>query len=403
MAESSSPSRLPGLDVLRGAALCGIIQMNVQLFDFPAIAYIRPTLGGPLEGLDLAAWVFTHVVFELKFFSLFSLLFGAGVLLSNPPGKPLGRFWSRQAWLLAFGVAHGFLVWIGDILMTYALVAPLVVGARTRDVRKMLQFAAVLLSVPLVLVPAFELSMPFLPLEFRTLLDEGFAPSAAALAEEGALLKGPWWAQVTGRAFHTVESQVYALLTSGLWRGGGFMLLGMALAKHGVFDGKHPALERTLMRWGFGLGVPLAVVSSGVLVWLQFPVSAALSLGLLNYLAAIAVALGLVGLGLTWNRRSPEGRLTRHLAATGRWAFTHYLSQSLVMGFLFFGWGLGWYGTLARWQLVPVAALIYLAQLGASPWLEATFGRGPFERAWRALTRLTSPTPQAGGAPHTSG
>ena len=83
------------------------------------------------------------------------------------------------------------------------------------------------------------------------------------------------------------------------------------------------------------------------------------------------------------------------LAAAGRMSLTHYLSQSIIASVTFYGFGFGLHGQLARWQLIPIAAAIWAVQIALSPMLERAFGRGPFERAWRALVRLTSSPRQA--------
>jgi uncharacterized protein len=372
-------------DVLRGVALFGIFQMNVQLFAFPLVGYMRPTLVAPLEGLDLVGWLFTHLVCEFKFISVFAMLFGAGVVFADAPPR---TFWSRQFWLLMLGLAHAYLVWFGDILVTYAVAGSLTFALRTWPVRKQLIAAAVLFFLPVLLIPLFEGGLSVLPRQLQQLAHEGFSPSVEALARETAINRGPWLAQLRFRAGQTSESELFALLLH-VWRAAGCMVLGMALARSGVLAGEHPEVERKLVRFGLLLGVPLSVTSAVVLLLNDFPESAALTMGLVSYVASLPLALALLGGVLMALRRWPAR--FGALAAAGRMALTHYLSQSLLAGWLFYGFGLGLFGALARWQLVPLAASVWLVQVAASPWLERTLGRGPFERVWRRLTKLTAP------------
>src|SRR4030095_7708038 len=96
------------------------------------------------------------------------------------------------------------------------------------------------------------------------------------------------------------------------------------------------------------------------------------------------MALGYAALIVLASRR--HGWLARRIAAAGRCAFTNYLGTSLIATFVFYGWGLGFYGSLSRWQawlLVPVVWLIMLAW--SKSWLE-NFYYGPFEWAWRRLS-----------------
>jgi uncharacterized protein len=77
----SSSSRLVAMDVLRGFALLGILLMNIQSFSMPGAAYLNPTAYGTFSGVDQWVWSVSHLFADQKFMSLFSMLFGAGVLL----------------------------------------------------------------------------------------------------------------------------------------------------------------------------------------------------------------------------------------------------------------------------------------------------------------------------------
>ena len=87
-------------------------------------------------------------------------------------------------------------------------------------------------------------------------------------------------------------------------------------------------------------------------------------------------------------QRGPAGALTRRIAAVGRMAFSNYLATSLLCTLLFYGYGLGWFGRLERWQLYPIVAVICAAMLlWSKPWLDR-FAYGPFEWLWRSMARL---------------
>lgn len=377
--------RVAAIDVLRGVSLFGIFQMNVQLFAFPLVAYMRPPLVEPLHGLDFAAWLFTHVVCEFKFITLFAMLFGAGLVLARVDGR---AFVSRQAWLLVFGLLHAYLVWFGDILVTYAVAGLLVWQARSWPTSRQVKYGLALFCVPLLLIPAFEFSLSLLPTELQRLALEGFSPSPELLAREVATNRGPWLEQFVFRAGQASESELFASLLH-VWRAAGCMALGMSLVSSRVLLGERPELEGAFIRWGLGFGVPVMVLSAVLLVTLDFPASSGLSLGLVSYVGSLPMTLGFIGLGLKAVRRW-RGPVMQALGAAGRMALTHYLAQSLIASALFYGVGLGLHGQLARWQLVPMAAAIWVVQVALSPWWERTFGRGPFERAWRGLVKLTS-------------
>ena len=87
---------------------------------------VHGDLHGDLGAANLFVWFASHLLFDMKFMAIFSMLFGAGVVLMADrraaAGKPsAGVHYRRMLWLLLFGAAHGWLLWYGDILVTYAL------------------------------------------------------------------------------------------------------------------------------------------------------------------------------------------------------------------------------------------------------------------------------------------
>ncbi|MEM1098159.1 MAG: hypothetical protein AAGH92_05160 [Planctomycetota bacterium] len=118
--------RLLTLDVLRGVALLGILTMNIRGFADVGATYGNPTLHGPPSPLDHAAWWLTSVFADSKFMTMFSLLFGAGVVLMyqrrDADGLRSGKLhYRRMLGLLFIGLIHAYFIWFGDILVTYAL------------------------------------------------------------------------------------------------------------------------------------------------------------------------------------------------------------------------------------------------------------------------------------------
>ena len=122
----SDKERVEAVDVLRGFALLGILAMNIRAMAAPFGAYMTPSAFFPYEGASRAAYIFTSIVFDLKMMGLFSMLFGAGVLLYAGKSADAGRspralWFRRMFWLLVIGLVHAYLIWDGDILVPYAL------------------------------------------------------------------------------------------------------------------------------------------------------------------------------------------------------------------------------------------------------------------------------------------
>ena len=88
---TTSPERIVALDVLRGVALLGILVMNVQSFSMIEAAYFNPTAYGDLTGANYVVWLVSHIFFDQKFMAIFSILFGAGIVLMASRVEASGR------------------------------------------------------------------------------------------------------------------------------------------------------------------------------------------------------------------------------------------------------------------------------------------------------------------------
>src|SRR6202451_4527412 len=118
--------RIVSIDVLRGFALLGILPMNIQYFSMISAAYSNPTAYGNMSGANYWVWLLCHVFADEKFMTIFSMLFGVGILLMTSRIEAVGKssaglHYRRMGWLIAFGLAHAYLLWSGDILVTYGL------------------------------------------------------------------------------------------------------------------------------------------------------------------------------------------------------------------------------------------------------------------------------------------
>ncbi|MFH1754581.1 MAG: hypothetical protein ABIA59_02650 [Candidatus Latescibacterota bacterium] len=118
--------RSVSLDVLRGVAVLGILIMNIQSFSMIEAAYLNPSSYGDLTGLNKWVSIVSHIFADQKFMTIFSILFGAGIVLMTSKAEATGRksaglHYRRTFWLLVIGAMHAYLLWHGDILVLYAL------------------------------------------------------------------------------------------------------------------------------------------------------------------------------------------------------------------------------------------------------------------------------------------
>ena len=190
--------RITSLDALRGFALLGILVINIRVFSMPEQTLLNPTVYGDFTGLDYWTWFLGHVFAQAKFITLFSALFGAGVLLfvesKEEKGQDAARLHLRRtAVLIAIGLLHAYLLWYGDILVTYGLTGIFLLFVRDLDARRLTTLAGVFL----LFVPAIEL--------FAAVSIGGEAiaaqwqPAEAAIREQVATYRGGWLDQMSHR------------------------------------------------------------------------------------------------------------------------------------------------------------------------------------------------------------
>jgi uncharacterized protein len=395
--------RVGSIDVLRGVAVLGILAVNIWSFALPEEVFERPPVWGGFTGADFAAWLGSHLLFEQKMMSIFSMLFGAGLVLQSARAGARGlspaRFYRRRLlWLLVFGLLHAYLLWDGDILVSYALCGLVVYRFRALRPGKQigLGLAVFLLAVPLTVglgLLARQVHKGGTPDRqgLRRVVDELVQvkpPSREDIEEEIAVYRGSYAGLFWHRAASSLEMETAGFVLWSGPRAGGLMLVGMGLMQLGVFSAARPyRFYAALTALGYGLGLPAVAWGAYQLVAHDFdPVYGLLAGNQFNYVGSLFVALGHVGAVMLLCKAGALPRLTARLAAVGRMAFSNYLMQTVLCTALFDGWGLGLFARLSRWQLAGVVAAVWLLQLALSPaWLRR-FRFGPMEWLWRSLT-----------------
>jgi len=385
--------RIISLDVLRGFAILGILIMNVQSFSMIMASYINPSAFGDLTGLNRVVWTLSHVLADEKFMSIFSMLFGAGILMIAGRAEDKGlKAWSvhgrRSLWLVLFGLMHAYLLWYGDILVAYGICGLIVFGFRNARPRRLLIAGLLIVSVASLLYLSFGYSMQYWPEDAIVNLMRSWTPDAEHIAEEIAAYQGGWLGQMSIRVPASISLQTFVFLIWQVWRVTGLMMVGMALLKWGVLSASRSRrFYLTSMLVGFLVGYPLILLG----VYRNFAAGWSLEYSMfygpqLNYWGSILVAFGYVSMVMLLVRAARPGIFTRALAATGRMAFTNYIMQTLICTTIFYGHGLGLYARMERKEQILIVFCIWLLQLIVSPiWLKH-FRFGPLEWLWRSLT-----------------
>jgi uncharacterized protein len=386
--------RLFGLDVLRGFALLGILLMNIRSFGLIGAAYFFPVAYGDLTGMNLAAWWFTDLFADMKFISLFSMLFGAGVVLQTQRADSLGRrsgriYYRRLLWLWLFGMVHAYCFWDGDILVPYAVAGLLLYPMRRVRAGRLLITGLVFAVIGSAVMLLAGLSGPYWPESSMQAFNADWQPGAEAIGEELTALRGTWADEFQFRVPHVLEMHLIVIPFFFFWRTLGMMLLGMALFKMQLLDGSFRTAHKFFIVLGLVVGLPLTI-TEGVRQFARGwePIPSFMIDSVFGSWGSILMALGYLGLIFLAVSRGWLAGMQSRLAAVGRMALSNYLMHTVLCTFLFYGRGLGLFGKVPHIGLLGVVLSVWALQLWLSPWWLARFRFGPLEWVWRSLTYL---------------
>ncbi len=392
----SEPQRIASLDVLRGFALLGILVMNIQSFSMILPAYLNPTAYGDLTGANYWVWLLSHVLTDQKFMTIFSMLFGAGIVLLSSRVEARGQsatgvHYQRMFWLIVFGLLHAYLLWYGDILFLYGICGLVVYLFRKLSPRKLLVLGLLTIAVSSALYLFLGWSMQFWPAEAVEELQQAhWRAGPEKLAWEVEAYRGGWLQQMAHRVPMSFGIETGGLLIWGFWRAGGLMLVGMGLFKVGVFTLKRSAgFYAALVMGALLVGIPTVYYGVHRNFTVGWDVHSSFFFGWqFNYWGSLIVSMGWIGLVMLVCQRSALTALTRPFAAVGQTAFSNYILQTVICTTLFYGHGFGLFGKLERVEQVGIVLAIWAFQLIVSPiWLEY-FRYGPLEWLWRSLTYM---------------
>ncbi|HDS6429463.1 TPA: DUF418 family protein [Klebsiella pneumoniae] len=372
------------LDFVRGVAILGILLLNISAFGLPKAAYLNPAWSGSASLSDAWTWALLDLLAQVKFLTLFALLFGAGLQLLLPRGKRWIQ--SRLTLLALLGFIHGLFFWDGDILLAYALVG-LVSWRMVREAHHVKS----LFNTGVVLYLTGIAVLVLLGMISGTVANRSWAPDAANLQYEQYWKLHGGMEAVSNRA-DMLSDNLLALGAQYGWQLAGMMLMGAALMRSGwlkgLFSLRH--YRRTgalLVAAGMAVNLP-AIFAQWYLAWdyrwcaflLQAPRELSAPLQAIGYAA------------LTWGYwpQLCRFRLVGAIACVGRMALTNYLLQTLICTTLFYHLGL--FMRFDRLQLLAFVPPIWAVNLLVSSLWLRRFRQGPVEWLWRQLTLRASGT-----------
>ena len=384
--------RFESLDVLRGVAVLGIFAVNILAFGLPWYAISNPTIFPDFYNDGGAFWwIISTGLFQFKFITLFSAMFGAGLVLflgEDKPSPKAALHRRRMFWLFVFGMLHNYLLWYGDILVAYSIAGLIVAGARRWRATTLIAVGAVLISLNFGLLVLQDWGLSKMPADaFQKMKSEMWAPSPEKLEEQLEIYRSGFFERLPHTAFNAFMAQVMQALFLAM-RTVGVMMLGMALFKTGFLT----------LRWSarayLALGVLTAALGAAGSFWAVrhfqavafsmtevFPGQAAL------YWASLVQAFGYAALVMFFCKIDGLKLMRAPFAAAGRMALSNYLASTFIAVGLFYGPpGLGKFGTVPFDGLALLVGAVWLFILVWSPLWLAVFRFGPFEWLWRSLT-----------------
>lgn len=407
--------RLPALDLLRGIAILAILPANIPWFLGPS------TMGeGPRWGVfswaDHGAVALTLFFVDGKFVTLLSVLFGAGLAVqlsrSKAAGRPFAGYYIwRQVLLFFIGLAHALLLWFGDILSSYAVVGLGGLLLSRFAQRGLLWFMTGFLVwsygfmitmtvlLPVVGEDAFHMgpssesvavapdkesieTVPAAPSSLETdLLQrlQGYTRDAKQLE----IYRGQDFGQMVLHRVVNLAIFIMAFWLNLAWYLLACFLLGIYLVRRNIFHDVegHRGFLRKLIGFGLVVGCSLHVLAVVVYAWNP----KGMLFGAFSFVGALPLSLAYLGLVLFWARSGRTEWLQSRLRAVGRLALSNYLLHSVLLGFIFYGYGLARFGYVGRAAALAIVLAIWVLQLSLSPLWLRYFQIGPAEWLWRSL------------------
>ncbi len=373
--------RIAALDVLRGFALFGVFMVNLNYVSGPHMGVVGPDA----PAIEQAARAILKGVFESKFVTLFSLLFGMGLVLqmqrAAAQGIEMRRTYLRRLGILfCMGALHGVFLFEGDILFLYSLVGLVLFLCHRWSARKLALASIAPFTIGVLLTCGWALFAD------AGALGGGDGDGEFAKQSLQAATEGPLSFTIRMRAITFVFIQVFFTFISFNWRVLALFFLGASLMKSCFFRAENSAWHARLASIAIPLGLALEGLSAYVDTLDAEPGAIALAGALGHEFGSLTLAFGFAGAVVWFVHSSVLPRLTSWLACVGRMALTNYLTQSVLMNVVLYWYGFGLWGELSQWAYMGIVVALFTCQVAFSVWWMKRFTIGPMERAWRTLT-----------------
>lgn len=233
-------SRVISIDLIRGIAVLAILLMNIVSFSNIGMGYMNPKLGAGIDDYNGIIHGFNYLFADMRFISIFSILFGVGMMIFSDniirKGKKAGLFhYRRMIFLLIIGLIHAYLIWMGDILVIYALCGSIVFLMRKWSNKRLIIIGSIFFIIPYLLSLLTYYGTP------KEMLSQIFAfwtPTEGDIVNEISGYRGSLSEQMAIRVPAAISLQTYVFLMEQSWRVLSMMMLGIVLYRTGFILAK---------------------------------------------------------------------------------------------------------------------------------------------------------------------
>lgn len=417
LSPTSTRQRINSVDVIRGVALLGILLMNINGLGL-SNAYGDPSVSGGATGLNLKVWWINNMFFEGTMRGMFSMLFGAGIVLFTSRTTEVingvtvtDAYFRRILWLFLFGILHAYvLLWHGEILYPYALIGMFAFSFRNWEPKHLVMGTVFLLCISTALSTkdyfstkgAYDKSIEALAkknssqlltkddstaIETWKGIEVGRKSTPEKIKEDIDAHHEGYFSVMMYKGSINQFMQTYIMYRYFFWDIFAMMLLGMAFLKNGILQAaKSNGYYLIMALVGYAIGLTTNYVETDYAVSNQFAIVPMDLVNISYDLGRVFTTVGHVAVIMLFIKSGILPFLQRSLAAVGQMAFTNYIMQTIICNTIFLGFGLSLYGKLQRYELYYIVFGIWILQLILSPiWLRY-FRFGPLEWMWRSLT-----------------
>ena len=389
------------MDVLRGFAILGIFIANLNGFSWynGSAKATGPYL---LPGADNTMSFLHQMFIEGKFYSIFSLLFGWGIALQFKRAEEKGinalpTVRRRLFFMLLLGAVH-LLLWPGDIVFFYAILAFVLLPLRKLSNKTLLITGCLLVLSPILLY-WLKMTWPVLnyPADLAIKTATKVESSLFTIKSEQDFLNimkygNSWFEQVQMNVVGFFYRYNYLFFVSRIPKVLGIFLIGYVIGRSDFY--KNILQHKKIVYWAIGIGLVVGLPANYFLAYYMSNhggdywqlKTKGLYQTIFYALGVAPLAMAYVGLFMLSFQKVAGKKVLSVFAPVGKMAFSNYILQTLIGSFVFLGPGLGYFGEVGPVYYTIFGVVVFIFQIILSTiWLKF-FNYGPVEWIWRSAT-----------------